>query len=742
MFMKQCDFRRAATGTLILCAAVFAMCAIAGCGFSYNSSALKDSADSSSPVVNCSASPISVMSGNSVQISAKAVSPLGLPLTYSYNATGGSLKNQGQSATLDTQGVAGNVAVTCQAVDTKGNAGSFTTAVAVQPNPTQAPPAISCSANPSTVTLGGSVTITAIASSPEGRPLTYTWGASSGTISSHGNTATLNTTGTIANTITAICTVTDSQGLTASAATVVTLNAPVSQPPTISCSANPSTVTRGASVAITATASSPEGRPLTYSWSASSGTISGNGNTATLSTIGTAAGTITVVCEVADNEGLTASTATTVTVNAPAAAAPTISCSANPSAVTLGGSAALTAVASSPEGRPLTYTWTASSGTISGSGVTVALNTTGAAVGTIKVICTVADSQGLTASATTSVTVKAPPPAATGIEPTQCVPPTITQPAPIASTPVSLTLPAASTINVLLNGAAGDGHTNDSPALQSIVDNNPNAVIYFPLGHYVLDNPAIHQSGLVFSGFHGTAIMANGASFLCDTATTSAGQCIYIVNSSGATFDNFQVGYLDEQNLPLSRSQAVSNAILVEASNALNFGNTTVTASTGSGIWVTGSTNISFLGGTSVANTAADGLHFENVGNATLVGYTSRNTGDDGLAASNISTSNTNCGLNATNMQIYQSKSRGIAVAGACGSTFSNFYIANTANSGLGIGQDPTINSLVPENSTFSGGTVVNAGQYPSVISGLKDCIDIALSNTTSVSNVECSNPL
>jgi hypothetical protein len=40
---------------------------------------------------------------------------------------------------------------------------------------------------------------------------------------------------------------------------------------------------------------------------------------------------------------------------------------------------------------------------------------------------------------------------------------------------------------------------------------------------------------------------------------------------------------------------------------------------------------------------AADGLHFENLENATVFGYKSRNTGDGGLAASSIPTS-PNCG--------------------------------------------------------------------------------------------------
>ncbi len=89
------------------------------------------------------------------------------------------------------------------------------------------------------------------------------------------------------------------------------------EPPTISCSANPSTVAPGDSSTITATGVSPQNRPLTYSYSASAGSVSGNASTATLSTAGAAPGTITVTCNVVDDKGQTASATTTVTVNAP-----------------------------------------------------------------------------------------------------------------------------------------------------------------------------------------------------------------------------------------------------------------------------------------------------------------------------------------------------------------------------------------------------------------------------------------
>ena len=89
------------------------------------------------------------------------------------------------------------------------------------------------------------------------------------------------------------------------------------QPPTISCSANPSSVNPGQSATITSQGVSPQNRPLTYSYSATAGAINGNTATATLDSTGVAPGTITVTCNVVDDKGQTASTTTSVSVNAP-----------------------------------------------------------------------------------------------------------------------------------------------------------------------------------------------------------------------------------------------------------------------------------------------------------------------------------------------------------------------------------------------------------------------------------------
>ncbi len=88
-------------------------------------------------------------------------------------------------------------------------------------------------------------------------------------------------------------------------------------PPTLSCSASPTTVQTGGSSTITATGASPQNRPLTYSYSSSSGSVSGTGSSATLSTAGASPGTITVTCSVQDDKSHTASATTSVEVQAP-----------------------------------------------------------------------------------------------------------------------------------------------------------------------------------------------------------------------------------------------------------------------------------------------------------------------------------------------------------------------------------------------------------------------------------------
>ncbi len=177
------------------------------------------------------------------------------------------------------------------------------------------------------------------------------------------------------------------------------------------CSATPSAVFPGEPVTVTGTASNlnPK-KTATYSWSGQGVTVSGTSTTATIDTGSLAPGSYTVTGHVTEGTKPGEAADCTAQFTVKPYEPPTVSCVANPSSVNPGDSSTITATGVSPQNRPLTYSYTASSGTISGSGTTATLSTTGAPAGTITVTCTVADDKGQTASATTTVSINAPPP--------------------------------------------------------------------------------------------------------------------------------------------------------------------------------------------------------------------------------------------------------------------------------------------------------------------------------------------
>ena len=186
-------------------------------------------------------------------------------------------------------------------------------------------------------------------------------------------------------------------------------------PASATCSATPADVTAGEPVTATVTpANFDPNHTLTYNWSGTGGKVSGTGATGTVDTTGLAPGSYTVVARVNDAKRKNNGEATcnsSFNVKELPKNPPTISCSPNPSTVQVGGTSIITSNAKSPDGRPLTYSYTSTAGTISGTTETANLNTGGAS-GTITVTCNTQDDRGLSASNTTAVNVEAPPPPA------------------------------------------------------------------------------------------------------------------------------------------------------------------------------------------------------------------------------------------------------------------------------------------------------------------------------------------
>jgi outer membrane protein OmpA-like peptidoglycan-associated protein len=190
-------------------------------------------------------------------------------------------------------------------------------------NPPGPPPSASCSAQPGEVMTGEPVKVTATPSNFDPKhTLTYAWTTTGGKASGDA-TATIDTAGLAPGSYTATAKITDSKNAknTASCSANFSVKEQPKNPPQISCSANPATVTAGNPSTISCTCSSPDNRQVSIAnWVASAGKVSGTGNSGMLDTAGMQAGPVSVSATCSDDRGLTATGNANVNVEVPAKA--------------------------------------------------------------------------------------------------------------------------------------------------------------------------------------------------------------------------------------------------------------------------------------------------------------------------------------------------------------------------------------------------------------------------------------
>jgi len=184
-------------------------------------------------------------------------------------------------------------------------------------------PAAACSLQPTEVMVGEPITATVTASNFNPKhTVTYAWTGNGGQVTGKDTTAQIDTSNAAPGSYTVTAHVTDAKAKNnneaSCSATYTVKPLPPKNPPTLSCSASPSSIQAGASVTVTCSCTSPDGVPVSVaSWTASSGNISGSGSTATLSTDGAAPGTISIGATCTDSRGLTGQATTQVTVENP-----------------------------------------------------------------------------------------------------------------------------------------------------------------------------------------------------------------------------------------------------------------------------------------------------------------------------------------------------------------------------------------------------------------------------------------
>ena len=186
---------------------------------------------------------------------------------------------------------------------------------------------------------------------------------------------------------------------------------PPNRAPVAACSVNPTSVYAGSgdTVAVHVNASDPDNDPLTYSYSATGGAVEGTGPDARWSSTGVGAGSYTVNVKVDDGKGGTASCSADIKVEEKPNRPPTASLSVEHNSILPGERTGIACNGNDPDTDPLTYSYTATGGQVTGTGSNVQFDSTGLQPGTYTVKCTVNDGRGGTADASGNVEVKEPP---------------------------------------------------------------------------------------------------------------------------------------------------------------------------------------------------------------------------------------------------------------------------------------------------------------------------------------------
>jgi hypothetical protein len=177
---------------------------------------------------------------------------------------------------------------------------------------------VGCAVQPAVGYPGDIITVTAASINFDAkRPAAYTWKTNGGRLKPDQAQATIDTAGLAPGEYEVSAHVVQGMKARQQASCTTPFTIKPFEPPTLSCSANPSTATAGTVIDISTTGTSPQNRPLTYSYTASAGQLTATGPTAKLSTAGLGATTITVTCNVVDDLGQSAQANTQVTLTVP-----------------------------------------------------------------------------------------------------------------------------------------------------------------------------------------------------------------------------------------------------------------------------------------------------------------------------------------------------------------------------------------------------------------------------------------
>ncbi|MFT3825519.1 MAG: PKD domain-containing protein [Chitinophagaceae bacterium] len=411
-------------------------------------------APNQSPVANAGSDITITLPASTATLNGSASNdPDGSIATYAWSYVSGptqyTITSSSAVSTTVTGLAAGTYTFKLTVTDNSGASSSATVKVIVNPAPNQVPVAnagndVTITLPTSTATLNGSAS-----NDPDGSIVSYAWSYLSGpaqyTITSPSASSTT-VTDLVQGTYVFKLTVTDNNGVSASATVNVVVNNPANQLPVANAGSDVTITLPISAATLNGSASNdPDGSIISYTWSYVSGpaqyTITSPSASSTTIT-GLTAGTYTFKLTVTDNSGASASATVKIIVNAAPNQVPVAS-AGNDATITLPtNSVTLNGSGSTDfDGLITSYVWTYVSGpaqyTIT-SPSAAATTVTGLVEGTYTFKLTVTDNSGASASATVKVIVNAAP-----------------NQVPVASVgnDVTITLPTSS---VTLNGSASN----------------------------------------------------------------------------------------------------------------------------------------------------------------------------------------------------------------------------------------------------------------------------------------------
>ena len=346
--------------------------------------------------------------------------------SYRWDFGGGDVRTTGTAASVSkTFNTPGSYTVSLQVTDNAGlTATASRTITVTEPETVQTPPVAAFSASQSAGFAPLAVTFDPAASHDDGQIVSYRWDFGDGEVRTESTSASVSKTFGTPGTYTVILEVTDDAGLSATTTTTVTvMEAEMEQdPPVAVFSASQNGGVAPLAVIFDPAASHDDGQIVSYLWNFGDGEERTEATAASVSKTFSTPGTYTVTLQVTDDAGLNATASRIITVTEPETVQdpPVAAFSASQGSGVAPLAVTFDPAASHDDRQIVSYRWDFGDGEVRMESTAASVSKTFGTPGTYGVILQVTDDAGLTATASRTITVMAPPltadPHVSGIE--------------------------------------------------------------------------------------------------------------------------------------------------------------------------------------------------------------------------------------------------------------------------------------------------------------------------------------